>query len=49
MYYSKLTLKRWVFRAVLKKLIIAVAVILLGKAFQVSAADTVNDHTPHEF
>ena len=47
--YSKYILKRWVFKAVLKVLIVVVALTLFGSASQIFAADTINDRAPHEF
>ena len=42
-------MKRRVFSAALKVLIVALAQILFGSVFQDFAADTVNDRDPHEF
>ena len=42
-------MKRCAFSAVLKVLIVALALILFGRVFQAFAADTVNDRAPHEF
>ena len=41
-------MKRLVFRAVLKILIVAVVLILFGCSFQFFAVDTVNDCAPHK-
>ena len=49
MYYSKQALKIRVSSAVLKILIVALALILFGSVLQAFAADTVNDRAPHEF
>ena len=46
MYYSKSGLKRCVFSAVLKILIVVLALILFGSVFQAAATDTVTDDTP---
>ena len=49
MFYFKFILKRCVFRAVLKVLIVAVAMILFGSAFQTFAAETIKDRAPTSF
>ena len=47
--HSKKALKRRVFSAVFKILMVALALILFGSVFQAFAADTVNDRAPQEF
>ena len=49
MFYLKFILNRCVFRAVLKVLIIAVALILFGSTFQTFAVETIKDRAPHKF
>ena len=49
MYYSKGALKRCDFSAVLKILIVVLALILFGSVFQAFAVLMVNDCAPHKF
>ena len=49
MCYSKYIFKRWVFRGVLKILIVAVVLLLFGSAFRVFVPDTVNHRAPTGF
>ena len=44
----KVSFEKMFFSAVLKILIVALALILFGSVFQAFAADTVNDRTTHE-